>query len=162
VNRFGKWQGHAWLATAARLYIGIVFLMACVHKIAHPGSFALDIATYDIVPLYLVNLMAITLPWIELLTGILLVVGWRTRAAGLMALGMLAMFIAAISIALAKGLDISCGCFASQAAAHDDPISWETILRDSSWVFLTIYAISVGRRTFGFDRFLANRRKIDA
>ena len=49
------WRGHAWLALPLRWYLGVVFLMACAHKILHPASFALDVDTYDILPLALIK-----------------------------------------------------------------------------------------------------------
>ncbi len=155
---FVNWRGHAWLAVPARLYLGYVFIAACIHKIAHPGSFALDIATYDILPLSLLNLMAITLPWIELAAGVMLVAGFRVRGAALAVTGMMAMFIVAIIVALAKGLDMSCGCFASQAAAEEDPISWMTVLRDTGWLALGLYIAFFDRSAIGVDRLLERRR----
>ena len=69
-----------WLALAAvplRWYVGGLFLLASVHKIAHPRAFALDIATYDVLPLQLVYLLAIRLPYVELVAGLLLLLGVR-------------------------------------------------------------------------------------
>ena len=159
---FANWPGHSWLAVPARWYLGVVFVIACLHKIAHPGSFALDVATYDIVPLQLVNLMAITLPWVELFAGLMLIIGFRTRGAALAISGMMVIFIAAIAIALAKGLDMSCGCFASQSAAEDDPISYLTVLRDGGWLFLSLYVLFFDRRPIGLDTYLARRKKAHA
>ena len=151
------WKGHALLALCARLYLAFVFLLACYHKILHPQAFAIDIATYQIVPLALVNLMAIVLPWVELASGLTLLGGWRTRAAALLTGGMMVMFIIALSIALHRGLDISCGCFASQGAV-EDPISWRTIARDSSWLLLSLYVLVFDRAPIGIDGWLAGRR----
>jgi putative oxidoreductase len=151
MSRFLAWRGHALLALAARLYVGLIFVTASWHKLVNPGSFAMDIATYQILPLALVNPMAIVLPWVELATGLMLIVGFRTRAAALLIAGMMAMFTVAIVIALGKGLDMSCGCFASQGA-NEDPISWRTILRDASWLGLALYVILLDRRPLGIDR----------
>ena len=151
------WRGHSVLAMAARLYLGIIFLLACWHKILEPAAFALDIATYQILPLGLVNLQAIVLPWVELAAGLLLLLGFRTRAAALLVAGMMVMFTVAISIAVAKGLDMSCGCFASQGAA-EDPISWRTIARDGSWRLLAVYVVIFDRRPLGLDRLFGRRK----
>jgi hypothetical protein len=70
---------------------------------------------------------------------------------------MMAMFTVAIAIAVAKGLDMSCGCFASQGSS-EDPISWRTILRDLSWLLLAAYVFIFERRPLGLDR-LYGRRK---
>ena len=162
--RFVTWSGHSWLGLLARLYLGYVFISACLHKIAHPGVFALDIATYDILPLALVNPMAICLPYIELAAGVMLILGLRTRAAALMVWGMMVMFVVAVSIALANGLDASCGCFASQAL-EEDPISYKTILRDVGWLLLSMYVLMMDRHVLGVDRLLWRTnpgRRIDA
>jgi putative oxidoreductase len=151
MRRVLDWRGHAVLALAARWYLGPLFMLAAWHKIAEPGAFALDIATYQIVPLGLINLMAIVLPWLELVTGAMLVVGLRTRAAALAIAGMMTMFTVAIAIAVSKGLEMSCGCFASQGAA-EDPISWRTIVRDSAWLALALYVLLLDRRPLGLDR----------
>jgi hypothetical protein len=50
---------------AARLYLAAIFLLACWHKILEPAAFALDIATCRILPLGLVNPLAIVLPWVD-------------------------------------------------------------------------------------------------
>jgi putative oxidoreductase len=154
-------HGHAIFALAARLYLAAIFLFACWHKILEPAAFALDIATYQILPLYLVNLLAIVLPWIELAAGLMLLLGFRTRAAALLVAGMMVMFTVAISIAVAKGLDMSCGCFASQGSA-EDPISWRTILRDASWLFLAAYVFIFDRRPLGLDRLFGRRKNAAA
>ena len=72
------WRGHAYLALLARLYLGFVFIYACLHKIAEPATFALDVATYQFLPLPLINIFALVMPWLELLAGAMIVVGLRT------------------------------------------------------------------------------------
>jgi uncharacterized membrane protein YphA (DoxX/SURF4 family) len=156
VNRLLAWPGHAWLALAARLYLGGLFVAASLHKIADPASFGLDIATYQLLPLALVNPMAIALPWIELVTGVVLVVGLRARAAALLVVGMMAMFIVALAWALAKDLTMRCGCFAAQGMV-EDPISYRTVLRDLGWLALALYVVLLDRRPLGLDRWLSPR-----
>lgn len=145
------------LAVPARWYLGGLFVSACVHKIAEPASFALDVATYDILPLGLVNLTAITLPWVELAAGVMLLVGARVRPAAVLVTAMMAVFLGALLVALARGLDMSCGCFASQGAA-EDPISWLTVLRDSLWLGLSVFVLACDRGLAGVDAWLERRR----
>lgn len=139
-----------WLLLAFRLYIGGVFLTACFHKIAYPASFAVDVATYGILPLALINVMAIVLPWIELAAGLMLVLGFRARAGAVLTSGMMVVFIIAISSALVRGLNMSCGCFASQGAV-EDPISGLTILRDSAWLVMSLWIVVFDRDSYGVD-----------
>jgi len=151
------WRGHAWLGLAARLYLGGVFLLACAHKILHPEVFAVDVATYQFLPLWAVNLFAITLAWVELAAGLLLVLGVRSRAAALLVALMMLAFLAALGSALSRGLELSCGCFASQGAA-EDPISWRTVVRDLAWLALALYAMWLDRAPLGLERWLNHRR----
>ncbi|MBN1336702.1 MAG: DoxX family membrane protein [Deltaproteobacteria bacterium] len=155
MSRFLDWNGHGWIALGLRLYLGVVFLLACWHKILHPASFALDVATYQILPLELVNLQALVLPWVELFVALMLVLGLRTRAAVLLVNAMMVMFMVALAIALARGLDMGCGCFASEGG--DDPITWRTLVRDGTWLAMGLYVQWLDRRPLGLDRLLTRR-----
>lgn len=147
----------AWLAVPARLYLGALFVAACLHKIAEPYAFAVDVATYGILPLALVNLTAIVLPWIELAAGLMLLAGLHTRPAALLVAAMMAVFLTALIIALAHGLDMSCGCFASQGA-HEDPISFRTVVRDLAWLLLAILVLAGDRGRLALDAVIERRR----
>lgn len=146
---FLYWKGHGCITLAARLYLGWVFIFASLHKIAQPGAFAMDVATYNILPLALVNVMAICLPWIEIVAGLLLVVGVKSRAAAWLVVGMMIMFMGALLIALYNGLDMSCGCFASSTIDAGDEISYKTVLRDSTWLFLGLYVLVFDHQPLG-------------
>jgi uncharacterized membrane protein YphA (DoxX/SURF4 family) len=139
------------------VYLGGLFVLASLHKIAHPASFALDVATYQLLPLWLVNPFALTVPWIELWVGLLLIVGLRVRAAALVTSLLMASFMVALGYALAKGLDMSCGCFASQSVAKHDPISYKTMLRDTAWLFLGLFILFFDKQPIGVERWLSKR-----
>jgi uncharacterized membrane protein YphA (DoxX/SURF4 family) len=117
-----------------RLIVGGVFVFAGVVKIwnveiksAHEGEriawtvnasrapdsagFAKDIENYHVPPRQLTNLVAITFPWIEVAAGLLLIFGIWSRASALVIGVMLVVFLIAIGQAVARGLNISCGCF---------------------------------------------------
>ena len=152
-----NWRGHPLLALFLRWYLGLVFLNACWHKLLHPASFALDVATYGVLSLALVNPTAIILPWVELAAGIMLLIGYRARAGTLLVIAMMIAFIAALVLGLAQGLDIPCGCFASQGL-EDDPISGWTVLRDLAWLAAALYVFTFDRRPLGLDAWLTRRR----
>ena len=151
---FQKHPAHSVVALIARFYLAYVFISACIHKLIDPTSFAIDIATYQMLPLIFINPLAIVLPYIELGTGIMLVTGTKARAAALMVCGMMIMFMIALSYALMHDLTISCGCFASNAAAGSDPISGLTMLRDSAWLLIAVYVVIFDTRPLGVDRLL--------
>ncbi len=140
---------NSYISLILRIYIGAVFIYASVHKIIHPEIFATDIATYDILPLSLINLMAIILPYIEIVSGILIIIGPFQKEAALMISGMMVIFLIALIIALYKGINISCGCFASQSV-EEDPISYKTVVRDSIWLLISLYVLFFDRRPLLF------------
>ena len=107
----GRVAWPAALALACRLAAGATFLFASLDKIAHPAGFALAIFHYRLVPAALLHPFALLLPWIEAVVGIALLTGLWRRGAALLATAMTVMFLGAIAAALARGLDISCGCF---------------------------------------------------
>ena len=98
---------------ALRLVVGITFLYASIDKVLHPNQFAVAVRSYQIIPVSLSNLFALVLSWAELATGILLILGVFTRQAAGAVLLMLAMFIAALSVVMIKGMVIDCGCFST-------------------------------------------------
>jgi putative oxidoreductase len=157
VSGVWTWRGHAWISLPLRIYLGGVFLLACYFKILDPGSFALDVATYQLLPQELINLQALILPWVELLAGVLLVIGWRTRASALLVAGMMVMFLVALAMALGQGLEMGCGCFANEGG--DDPISWRTMVRDTIWLKMALYVLIFDRDPIGLDRILTRRTR---
>lgn len=144
-----EWKGHTWISLLFRWILGVIFLAACFYKIKNPNLFALSVATYEILPLQLINLMAIILPWVELTAGLMLLTGFQVRSAALMVAGMMIMFLVALVIALSGGLDMSCGCFASTDTS--DSINSLTILRDSILLLLALYVIVLDRHPFGIE-----------
>src|SRR5947207_5459117 len=105
-----------WLTIRVQLALGIFFVAASLPKLVDPPSFAHMIYNYRIVPGALVNLMALTMPWIELLSGLALILGiWKDAARTIIA-ALLLIFIVAISVNLARNTAIDCGCFDVTAA----------------------------------------------
>jgi len=99
------------LVLMCRLIVGGVFIFASLDKLQHPNAFALVIHHYRLVPYGLLHPFAMLLPMLELIVGVALVLGIKQRGAALICVLMNLMFMGAISLALYRGLDISCGCF---------------------------------------------------
>ena len=119
-----------YLVLAIRLVLGVVFIYAAIHKISHPGDFAQDIYNYRMLPESFINFMALTLPWLEVICGVLIIAGVFTRGSALLIGFMLLVFIIAISFALLRGLDISCGCFSSGGENTGHGIAVDLLIRD--------------------------------
>lgn len=94
-----------------RLALGGVFLYAAGSKIYSPGQFAVAVSNYRLLPHEWTHLAAITVPWVEAIAGTLVILGVWLRPSALVLLGLTGVFMAAIASALARGLNIECGCF---------------------------------------------------
>ena len=108
---------HPWVVRACRIAIGVIFLAAALPKIGDTASFAKQVHNFRMVPIALENLFAMCLPWIALVIAMALLLGIRARAGALLASGLMVVFIVAIAQAVARGLDIECGCFGTADAS---------------------------------------------
>jgi uncharacterized membrane protein YphA (DoxX/SURF4 family) len=111
-----------WTNRVLRWPLGLIFVVAAAGlpgtslgtgKLAHPSGFVKSIHTYKMVPQRLVFPMAMYLPWFELIVGLALLLGLWRREALWMALALCAVFLAANLTAMARGLEVDCGCFGS-------------------------------------------------
>jgi len=106
------------LIRVCRIGIGLVMLAAALGKIGDPTAFSAQIHHYRLVPVGAENLLAVLLPWVELLAGLALVLGPHARSGAWLSVAMLAVFTLAVGTAVARGLDIECGCFGTADASH--------------------------------------------
>lgn len=137
-NKFVLLYKNSYIILFLRLFVGGVFIYASIDKIAHPAQFAHAIENYRILPHFIVNILAIILPWIELVSGLLLVSGVWRGASALVISGLLTMFIIAIMAGLARGLDITCGCFTTTGG---EKLGLSLILRDVILLLITIHIL---------------------
>ncbi len=139
-----------YLALAARLYIGGIFIYAGLNKINYSAEFAEIIASYQMIPDWSVNFTAVILPWAELICACLLIIGLRSKSAAAILAGMLAVFSLAIAVNLMRDIPIGCGCFTSL----ETPMSWRTLVRDLIWLGLTVYVYRFDTLLHLEDRFV--------
>jgi putative oxidoreductase len=121
-----------------RIGLGLVFMYAGILKIVDPVAFAGSVAAYKIMPYAMNYLIAAVLPWVEVTCGLLLVIGYRVRAASCIVMNL--VFIAALGSTIVRGLNVDCGCF--RQGGGKTP-AWVAILRD--FLFLAA-AISLFRQ----------------
>src|SRR5215469_7437865 len=111
-----------------RLVLGGIFIYAAYTKLREPWQlFAAGIRSYEVLPMQAADLLARTLPWFELLLGVLLIVGRWLRVSTVAVSGLLLVFFTLMVRAHVKGQTIDCGCF-----GPGETISWKTLLRDGS------------------------------
>ena len=126
------------LGLIVRLAVGIIFIYASLDKISDPAQFARIIYNYHLLPGALINILALVLPWTEIICGILLIIGVYKEGSIILVNLMVLVFIVAIGINLFRGINLECGCFSVSSKAKESAIS--LLIRDFGLLALTIYA----------------------
>lgn len=101
-----------------KLTLGITFIYSSYHKIADPAEFAKILYGYAIFPGGSINILAITIPFVELIAGFSLILGMFPRSALLIINGLLLVFILMIGFNLLRGHQFDCGCFVFSSQPH--------------------------------------------
>lgn len=104
-------------ALTARVLLGAWFIYSGGVKIFGSGldRFTRDVANYQLVGPPLDAVAAYTVPWLELIAGVCLVLGILRRGAILTIVGLVMVFAISVGWAWAHQLDISCGCHGGDA-----------------------------------------------
>ncbi len=99
-------------ALVIRVLLGAWFMYSGGGKIFVTGldRFTRDVANYKLVAAPLDAVAAYTVPWVEVVGGICLMLGILRKGTLLTMSGLVLTFCAAIGWAWSKNLDISCGC----------------------------------------------------
>ena len=135
------------LLLVGRVALGLVFLVAAYTKLHFNGGwhfgdyhffFGMAINSYNLLPLWGVELLARGLPWFEVALGALLIAGVGLRWTGIIASALLLVFISAMTRAYILKLEIMCGCF-----GNNEKLGPLTLVRDGSLLVLAL-AVTIG------------------
>lgn len=127
----------------SRAVLGLVFVLAGMDKIVFPDAFAASIEAYKLAPYAAVNLIALILPWMELLCGIFLLGGVYLRGSSAIVSSLLVFFIFAVISAMMRELKIDCGCFGKEHAA---PVSWMKVVENAGLALLGLHILLFAER----------------
>ncbi|MEM9372481.1 MAG: MauE/DoxX family redox-associated membrane protein [Planctomycetota bacterium] len=146
---------------ALRIGLGGVFCFAAFKKLSDPQSFAeaikgfkvLEVAQFE--PLMVTG--AFVIPWVEMIAGLMLVFGLRTRAAA-SAIGLaLVGFIGLLISIIARDIDASCSCFGDLNFGCPGKIGWCQVLRNTIMLMPAIYLVWRQGGLLALDEVLARR-----
>jgi putative oxidoreductase len=132
-----------YLSIFCRVLLGAIFISFALSKILRPAVFALNVVDYSMMPSWGVNLWALALPWAELVCGLFLILGIRTRAAAVLIAAMNISFIVGLVNAILNNMPINCGCVGEVG----EPVNWLKVLKNAGMVVMCI-------QIFLYDRFL--------
>lgn len=151
-----------WVTTLARLVLGGVLIVAGGLKIGSIHNSVLAVKAYRLLPDALAETVGYGLPIVEIVVGVLLVVGLLTRAAAVAGGLLMLAFVLGIAWAWANGLRIDCGCFGGggELKSWEEPSYLLDIVRDFGLVLLAVWTVRFppGRLALDAALGLAGRR----
>ena len=114
-----------------RIILGIVFIYASYHKILDPAVFSKNIHNFHTTDnlIWVENLVALILPWLELIVGVFLIFGVFLEGSTSITIGLYIFFIIILSQAVFRGIDVHCGCFKLETDAGVTDLRFELIRR---------------------------------
>ena len=135
-----------------RFIVGAIFVYASLDKISEPSAFSNAIASYEFSSLLNLsifnNILALSLPWLEMILGLCLIFGVFFKEALNFIIVLLIFFIILLVQADIRGLNLEdCGCGLNKSSII------ETIIRD---LFLICACLVIK-----FRRFVSIRNRYD-
>lgn len=117
-------MAHPAVKGACRYVLAAVFLMAAVTKITDLQGFADRILLHSGLPPWIGLPVVWMLPWLELVCGLCLVLGYAVHEAATIAILLLVAFL---GYALTHDAERDCGCFLFFSAAPSTPVGWQIV-----------------------------------
>jgi len=131
-----KYITNTYVLWIAKVFIGLIFVLSGIEKIADPAGFSDAIANYKLMPNFIINFFAISIPWIELVCGILIIFNQNIKENAFIYLSLMSIFTIMVLIAVLRGLDIDCGCFGTQ---NVQAVGITKIIENLALIFLGVY-----------------------
>lgn len=131
-------------------------LVAGALKLPDPAGSVRAVRAYDLLSESLVPAVGYALPMVEVVLGLLLILGLLTRAAALGTALLQGAFIVGIASAWARGLEIDCGCFGGGGEEEGASAAYPfDIARDVGFILAAAWVIHRPVAWSGLDRFLS-------
>lgn len=151
-----KLFNNSYLPFLLRLVLGGIFIYAATGKILYPADFSEAIANYQIVPVATTNFLAIVLPWVELVAGVFLINGFKTQSANFILLVMICVFSFGAVLALARGLDINCGCFTESSRK----VGMIFLAEEAAMLLMSVGILFFDKGKFSIDNLIRDYKTI--
>ena len=158
-----RWAESILLQFPMRIGLGGLFAFAALKKIDNVQAFAFAIKGFKILDPdkhgQLIISAAYTIPWVELIAGILLIIGFKTRAATA-ALGlMLIVFIAGLlHVIFDPSIDADCSCFGDMNLVCSSKVGWCQVIRDVVMLIPVVYLLWRGGGILALDTLFEKKK----
>jgi uncharacterized membrane protein YphA (DoxX/SURF4 family) len=144
-----------WVGLVLRVVVGGVWIFAAALKLPDPAQSVAAVRAYQLLPASLVTPVGQLLPVIEMVVGVMLVIGLLTRGAAVISAILFVAFIIGIASVWARGINIDCGCFGGGGAVDSSQTKYlQEILRDTGLLLLAGWLLWRPRSRFSADGWL--------
>ena len=134
-----KWNKVLILQTFLRIACGVLLIYSSSDKLGDPSKFLKIIENYHVLPVDLLPLAAVVIPWLEFFTGLCLAMGFQSRGAAFLFCALMGIYTLALAWNLAQGTEMNCGCFAMDAT---EKLTGWTVLRDLVFFLAGFFVLS--------------------
>lgn len=145
-----------WIGVLARLILGVTYLVAGFDKGTHLAQTQQATRAFQLLPYGLANAWGIFMPFLEIILGLLLIVGLLTRWIAVVGGLLMIVFIVGIASVWARGISIDCGCFGGGGAASTTAYPMD-IARDVGLLLCAVWLIVFPTTKLSADKLLWGR-----
>ncbi|MEX0876482.1 MAG: MauE/DoxX family redox-associated membrane protein [Phycisphaerales bacterium] len=156
-----RWAESVLIQLPVRLGLGGLFAFAAVSKLMNIQAFAFAIKGFKVLDpqthAHLILSAAYTIPWVEIIAAVLLILGLRTRSAALTLGLMLIAFIAGLVHVITSGIHADCSCFGDMNLICEAEVGWCQVIRNLVLLLPALYLIWRGGGILSIDHALERR-----
>lgn len=137
--------------TVIRIILGTLFAVSGIAKLFDLYHFQLTVASFDILPLSIVPVFSYALPFAEILVGVPMLLGFKTKRAALGIMMLLGLFIVALAINLFQTWRGHCGC---TEFGISEGRGWQVIILDVILLLLCVQVYFDKKHAWSLDNTL--------
>ena len=130
---------YSWFRAIPRVFVGLVLVSTGIGKGLDMPGFVAVLDGYQLQPHWASMILAYTLPFIELVIGISLLMAFRRVTTAWLAVGFHVLMLSVVVITLLRGIELAnCGCFGVFLARPLTPI---TAIEDMVMLVMSLMAL---------------------
>lgn len=147
------------LTSVIRIILALLMLFSGFFKIIDIDAFSKVVEQYNIIPQNFVPYAALFVPLLEFVIGLLLLAGYKIKAASLLGMGLMLMFSVFIAINVWRGEAFECGCFELHrlGIGIDESVSIKLVVRDLIIAFLFGIIYIAKRHVMSFESIIERK-----
>ncbi len=144
-----------WLSLAVRVAMGIIMIAAAIPKMMDVDQSVRAVRAYRLLPEAVVPFVGTSLPYLELVFGLILLAGVFVRWSAILWLVLMAAFVFGVAWAWAKGYSIDCGCFGGGGDVAVGTTNYpEHMLERAGFVALGVFLLVFPRTHASLDAWM--------